>query len=125
MADKSVDQSKKNGEDVRYDHKWGFKDTCFSLNPDHTVTVTGSRYAISGTVMHEFLPFVEEMLDIKIDFNNLKTEVKDRHIPAPNLNEAFHEALKEAWSPEKFSVDGRQRLIHSHGQTTADEVYKV
>ncbi|MCP4422438.1 MAG: FAD-binding oxidoreductase, partial [Chloroflexi bacterium] len=125
MADKSLDKSNANGEDVRYDHKWGFKDTYFSLNPDHTVTVTGNRYALSGTVMHEFLPFVEEMLDIKIDYSNLKAELKERPVNPPNLNEGFHVALKEALAAEKFTLDARQRLIHSHGQTTADEVYRV
>jgi alkyldihydroxyacetonephosphate synthase len=124
MADKSLDKGS-SGEDIRYDHKWGFTDTYFKVNPDHTVTVTGSRYALSGTVMHEFLPFVEEMLDIKIDFDDLKPEVKDKPVASPKLNEGFHQAVKTQLSAEKFTVDNRQRLIHSHGQTTADEVYKV
>ena len=125
MADKSLDNSNPNGEDIRYDHKWGFTDTYFSLNPDRTVTVTGSRYALSGTVMHEFLPFVEEMLDIKLDYDNLKPQVKNKPVAPPNLNEGFHQAIQDALAPEKFTLDDRQRLIHSHGQTTADEVYKV
>ena len=124
MADKSLDKGS-SGEDIRYDHKWGFTDTYFKVNPDHTVTVTGSRYALSGTVMHEFLPFVEEMLDIKIDFDNLKPEVKNKPVAPPRLNEGFHQAIKAQLSAEKFTTDDRQRLIHSHGQTTADEVYKV
>lgn len=125
MADKSLDKGNQNGEDIRYDHKWGFKDTYFSLNPDHTVTVTGSRYALSGTVMHEFLPFVEEMLDIKIDYDNLKAEVQERPVASAHVDEVFKTAVEEALSPDKVTLDDRQRLIHSHGQTTADEVYKV
>ena len=125
MADKSLDAGNPNGEDIRYDHKWGFTDTYFSLNPDRTVTVTGSRYALSGTVMHEFLPFVEEMLDIKIDYDNLKPVVTNRPVPRPALNDAFYQAIQAALAPEKVTTDDRQRLIHSHGQTTADEVYKV
>ncbi len=124
MADKSLDKGS-SGEDIRYDHKWGFTDTYFKVNPDKTVTVTGSRYALSGTVMHEFLPFVEEMLDIKIDFDDLKPEVQNKPVAPPRLNEGFHQALKAQLSAEKFTVDDKQRLIHSHGQTTADEVYKV
>ena len=125
MTDKSLDKGNQNAEDIRYDHKWGFTDTYFSLNPDHTVTVTGSRYALSGTVMHEFLPFVEEMLDIKIDYDNLKPAVQNKPVTPPNLNDSFYQALKDVLVPEKFTIDDRQRLIHSHGQTTADEVYKV
>ncbi|MEZ4593794.1 MAG: FAD-dependent oxidoreductase [Chloroflexota bacterium] len=124
MADKSLDKGS-SGEDIRYDHKWGFTDTYFKLNPDKTVTVTGSRYALSGTVMHEFLPFVEEMLDIKIDYNNLKPEVQNKPVAPPRLNDAFYRAAQTGLSPDKVSIDDRQRLIHSHGQTTADEVYKV
>ena len=125
MADKSLDKGNSGGEDIRYDHKWGFTDTYFKVNADQTVTVTGSRYALSGTVMHEFLPFVEEMLGIKIDIGNLKPEVKNKSVAAPRLNDGFHQALQARLSPEKFTTDDRQRLIHSHGQTTADEVYKV
>ena len=124
MADKSLDKGS-SGEDIRYDHKWGFTDTYFQLNPDHTVTVTGSRYALSGTVMHEFLPFVEEMLDIKIDYDNLQPEVKNKPVPAAKLNEAFYQAAQAQLGADKVTIDDRQRLIHSHGQTTADEVYKV
>lgn len=124
MADKSLDKGS-GGEEIRYDHKWGFTDTYFKVNPDHTVTVTGNRYALSGTVMHEFLPFVEEMLDIKLDFDNLKPEVQNKPVAPPRLNEGFYQAMKAQLSPEQVSTDDRQRLIHSHGQTTADEVYKV
>ena len=124
MADKSLDNSS-SGEDIRYDHKWGFTDTYFKVNPDKTVTVTGSRYALSGTVMHEFLPFVEEMLDIKIDFDGLKPEVQNKPVHPPKLNEGFYQAIQARLSAEKVTTDDRQRLIHSHGQTTADEVYKV
>lgn len=124
MADKSLDKGS-SGEDIRYDHKWGFTDTYFKVNPDKTVTVTGSRYALSGTVMHEFLPFVEEMLDIKIDFDNLKPEVQNKPVAPPRLNDAFYQAIQSQLSPDKVSIDDRERLIHSHGQTTADEVYKV
>lgn len=125
MADKSLDKSNSNGEDIRYDHKWGFTDTYFSLNPDRTVTVTGSRYALSGTIMHEFLPFVEEMLDIKLNYDSMKPQVQNKPVAQPNLNDGFHQAVQAAFAAEKFTLDDRQRLIHSHGQTTADEVYKV
>lgn len=124
MADKSLDQGS-SGEDIRYDHKWGFTDTYFKVNPDKTVTVTGSRYALSGTVMHEFLPFVEEMLDITIDHNNLMPEVRNKPVHPARLNDAFYQAVQTQLSPDKVSIEDRQRLIHSHGQTTADEVYKV
>lgn len=108
-----------------YDHKWGFQDTRFVANPDFTVTVTGDRYEISGTTMPGFLPFVEEMLDIKLDLNDLKPETKDKPLLPPTINDGFCHALAEHFPQSQYTQDNRIRLIHSHGQTTADEVNKV
>ena len=87
MADKSLDKGS-SGEDIRYDHKWGFTDTYFKVNPDHTVTVTGSRYALSGTVMHEFLPFVEEMLDIRQALEMLALKLAFPHLTPQDIAKA-------------------------------------
>lgn len=124
MADKSLDKSQTQNEE-RYDHKWGFTDSRFIANPDFTVTFTGDRYALSGTIMPEFLPFVEEMLDIKLDFDDIKREVKDKPIAPPYLNQSFCQALEKQFPASQYTQDNKTRLIHSHGQTTADEVNKV
>ncbi len=46
-------------------------------------------------------------------------------MPAPRTNAAFTAALAAALPADRVSDDPRQRLLHSHGQTTADEVYQV
>lgn len=125
MADKSLDRSAGDLDNQIYDHKWGFTDTYFKILPDGAVTVSGSRYAISGTEMPEFLPFVQEMLDIELDTSHVKPEVADKPVPPPNVNTAFCKALSAAFPAGQYTSDSRERLIHSHGQTTADEVYKV
>ena len=125
MSDKTLDKNTENLEDIRYDHKWGFNDTRFKVNSDRTVTVTGERYAISGTVMPGFIDFVEEMLDIKFDMNDTKTEIVEKPVPDPIINETFYDAIAEAFPADRFSTDKQARLIHSHGQTTADELNKV
>ncbi|MEM7333773.1 MAG: FAD-binding oxidoreductase [Chloroflexota bacterium] len=112
-------------KDETYAHKWGFKDTRFVANPDFTVTVTGDRYEISGTTMPEFLPFVEEMLDIKIDLNDRKTEVENKPIAQPHVNDAFCKTLTDTFPSSQYTQDNNIRLVHSHGQTTADEVNRV
>lgn len=125
MSDKTLDR-KTSTPDTLYNHKWGFADTKFELQADgHTTTVTGDRYAISGTTMPGFIPFVEEMLDIKIDPNDVKPELANKPVSEPNLNKAFYAALEKAVPAHKFTLDNLQRLIHSHGQTTVDEVYRV
>jgi alkyldihydroxyacetonephosphate synthase len=125
MADKTLDKNSNHLKDIRYDHKWGFEDTQFKVNPDRTVTVTGSRYAVSGTVMPGFIDFVEEMLDIKFDMNDIKPELEMKPVPEPILNDGFCEAIEKTFTDNHYTLDKRQRLIHSHGQTTADELNKV
>jgi len=125
MADKSLDRVGAAVSDTRYDHKWGFTDTCFVVNPDRSVTVTGGRYALSGTEMPGFIPFVEEMLDVRLDLDDVKRECEDKPAPEPVVNQAFCRALAQTFPASQYTSDRRQRLIHSHGQTTADEVYKV
>ena len=125
MSDKSLDRNTANLTDNIYDHKWGFDDTRFKVNPDRTVTVTGSRYAISGTVMPGFIDFVEEMLDIQFDMNETKQEIVDKPVPDPILNDSFCQAIEKAFSNGRYTLDKRERLIRSHGQTTADELNKV
>ena len=125
MADKSLDGQTSNLADERYNHRWGFTDSTFVRKDGYTVSFTGSRYALSGTEMPEFLPFVEEMLDIKLNFDNIKQEIDDKPAAAPNINEAFMAGLKEIYQESQYSFEKTTRIVHSHGQTTADEVYKV
>ncbi|MEM7116098.1 MAG: FAD-binding oxidoreductase [Chloroflexota bacterium] len=125
MADKSLDQATTGLDNETYDHKWGFKDTRFVVQPDGMVKVTGNRYALSGTVMPGLLPFAEDTLDIKIDFSDMKPEVAEKHILPPNRNDAFCAAVAAASPESRYTFDDRERLVHSHGQTTADEVNKV
>ncbi|MBK8434871.1 MAG: FAD-binding oxidoreductase [Chloroflexi bacterium] len=125
MADNTLNRAQEPLDDTIYDHKWGFQDTRFVAKPGHLTTVTGSRYLISGTEMPEFLPFVEEMLGIKINLNEVKPELSPKPVPPPIPNEAFMTAVRDSFPASQYTQDSRERLVHSHGQTTADEVYKV
>ncbi len=125
MADKSLETGSANYDSPIWGHKWGYKDTEFVTLPNGVTSVTGSRYAISGTQMPGFLPFVEEMLDIKLDLADVKPERADKPVTPPNINQPFMDALSAAFNESQISLDDKVRLLHSHGQTTADEVYKV
>jgi alkyldihydroxyacetonephosphate synthase len=125
MADKTLDKHNEQLDDTPWGHKWGFKDTRFILQPDRSVTVTGSRYAISGTEMPDFIPFVEEMLGVTIDPQDLKPEVSNKPVAPPIMNDNFYRALQTSFPDSQYSQDSSDRLLHSHGQTTVDEVYQV
>jgi hypothetical protein len=57
MADKSLETGAANYDSPIWGHKWGYQDTQFITLPDGVTSVTGSRYAISGTEMPGILPF--------------------------------------------------------------------
>lgn len=106
-------------------HKWGFADTSFRIHQDGAVEMIGSRYDLSGYKMYDFLPYVEEVLDIKLDLEETLQEVASKPIHTPHRNEAFCEALKDQFKDDQVSFDDKDRLLHSHGQTTTDEVFRV
>ena len=112
-------------EDTLYDHKWGFVDTKMVIQKDRSVKVTGARYAISGTEIPDLIPFVEEMLDIKLDVYEIKPECVEKPVPEPVINQEFCRALEQTFSKSQYCTDKQERLIHSHGQSTAEELYKV
>ncbi len=124
MADKSLNKSA-DLDETTWGHRWGYRDTRFVVNPDGSVKVTGDRYAVSGYDMPGFIPFLEETLNIKLDLADIKPERADKPVPDPLVNAAFVAALAAALPADRTSDDPRERLLHSHGQTTVDEIYQV
>jgi alkyldihydroxyacetonephosphate synthase len=124
MADKSLNRAA-DLDETTWGHRWGYRDTRFVVNPDGSVRVTGDRYAVSGYDMPGFIPFLEETLDIKIDLVDVKPERADKPVPSPVTNAAFAAALAAALPADRATDDPRERLLHSHGQTTVDEIYQV
>ncbi len=124
MADKTLNKGASSLDEATWGHRWGYADTRFIINPDRSVKVTGDRYAVSGYDMPGFIPFIEETLGITLDLNDIKPERADKPVPEPRRNAAFCDALA-AFPADRQSSDPRERLLHSHGQTTADEVYQV
>lgn len=106
-------------------HKWGFKDTSFVLNEDRSVSMTGDRYELCGDRMPDFIPYVEEMLGVDINPDDTLKEVESKPVNPSNINEAFLEKLKSTFPEDRYSMEEKDRLLHSHGQTTSEEVYKI
>ncbi len=106
-------------------HRWGFADTRFILNDDGSVTLTGARYDLCGYRMYDFLPYVEGVLGVRLDLTDRKEEVRDKPVQAPSRNEAFCQSVEQAFPSSQYTTDDRERLIHSHGQSSADEVFPV
>ncbi|MDA2933931.1 FAD-binding oxidoreductase [Acidobacteria bacterium AH-259-D05] len=113
------------GDNQPWGHRWGFADTQFSINDDGSVTLIGNRYPLSGYKMYEFLPYVESVLNVKLDLRDRKQEVEHKPAPAPNKNERFCRAVESHFKADQYTFDDDDRLLHSHGQTSSDEVYRV
>jgi alkyldihydroxyacetonephosphate synthase len=107
----------------RTPHGWGFRDTKFVLHSDRTVELTGNRYEICGARMPDFIPFIEESLGVPVEGS--PAPAVPPVAPPPRRNEAFCAALVAEFPDGKYSFGVEERLVHSHGQATADEVYAV
>jgi alkyldihydroxyacetonephosphate synthase len=106
-------------------HRWGFKDSGFELTGEKTVTFSGSRYEVSGTVMPDFIPYIESVLGINFDKKDQISPVEVKPTQSSNLDQDFFDTLKNSFNDDRFTVDDMERLIHSHGQETFKDVYKV
>ena len=106
-------------------HKWGYKDSRFVLNKDRTVSMEGDRYELSGTRMPDFIPYIEEVIGIEINPRNTLEEVENKPVSSLNINQVFVDNIKSEFEDDRYSFEDEDRLIHSHGQTTSEEVYKI
>ena len=121
----SKDRFAEGAEGERFAHKWGYRDTRFEFDDDRTVRVTGTRYPLCGYRMPYFLPFVEEVIDLPIRPEDMGQEVEHRDLPDPVTNDGFLNAVREVLNENQVSQEEAERLVHSHGQLSVDEVYQI
>lgn len=106
------------------DHRWGFKD-CGFIMKDDKVFFKGDRYPLLKNVTLPYLrPFIEKSLGMSLTQENFNYK-KKVNIPKPKLSPTFIKAVKKSFKKDQFSNNDLDRLIHSHGQTTTDEIYKI
>ena len=111
--------------DSNWGHKWGYKDSGFIINEDMSVTFTGNRYPICGKRLPNFIPFVEEILDVRFEIEPKIQEVEKKHVVESKINKPFLEELEDVFDADRFTAEHNERVLHSHGQHSTDEVYKV
>ena len=110
---------------TRDPHKWGYTDTRFEFDGARAVRVTGDRYPIAGYSMPYFLDFAEEVLGIPIRPEDAVGEAEPEEAPPAVSNEPFLDGLREALDADQISQVASDRLAHSHGQLSVDEVYRL
>ena len=112
--------------DELWGHKWGYKDSSFIINDDNSVTFTGNRYeGISGERLPYLIPFVTKVLDTEIKKEPYFKEVKKKFVSKQKINQGFIEDIESVFDKDKLSISDDERVLHSHGQNSPDEVFKV
>ena len=112
-------------EGDRFAHKWGYADTRFEFDGPRSVRVTGDRYQISGYSMPYLLPFIESVIQVPLTQDDTIEEHVVYELPDPVDNPGFLDALRSAWSEDQVSTSSKERLTHSHGQLSVDEIYRI
>lgn len=111
--------------DELWKHKWGFKDTAFVIQLDRSVMMTGNRYPLSGCKLPYLLPYIEASFGIELDPEVQQTEKSEQAVASPRKNSNFCEALSCLFAEHQYTFDDEARLVHSHGQTTSEEIHQV
>jgi alkyldihydroxyacetonephosphate synthase len=109
----------------RVPHLWGYADTKFEFCGPGTVRVTGTRYPLAGPPLPKFIPFVESVLQLPLTPDILREPVPPEDLPAPRRHRAFSAALDELLEPGQVTDACDERLIHSHGQLSVDEIFRI
>ena len=106
-------------------HKWGYADTRFEFENQTSVRLTGTRYLLAGYSMPYLVPFVEEMLGVPINPDEMAVEKEDRDVPSSLADTVLVAAFREILSDERVSLNDQDRLVHSHGQLSVGEIYRL
>ena len=109
----------------RQPHRWGYTDTRFEFDGPRSVRVTGCRYPLAGYSMPHFIPFVEEKLGLSITAEDAKEPRSDLEIAPARIGDGVVAALEKRFGKGQVSLDDDDRLIHSHGQVSVDEIYRI
>ena len=109
----------------RYPHLWGYDDTRFEFLDPRTVHLTGDRYPLAGAPLPHFMPFVEALLGVPAGPEHLQRTPPPPVLPEPVRAPAFLDELRAAHPGARIEDDDESRLIHSHGQLSVEEIYRL
>ncbi|MEP6618929.1 MAG: FAD-binding oxidoreductase [bacterium] len=96
---------------------WGFRDTRFTTLPNGSVTLTGTRYALSGQELPDLLPWMRLVLGVRIETSDTHASTYPPSIRSPVENVDFEREVEAILPASAISVDVRLRLRHGHGHT--------
>lgn len=107
-------------EDAQHQRMWGFADSGF-VTDGSRIRMESRRYDIGGHVLPGFPPFVERAIGVPFDASDCHEPVEPA-IAESRAPEALVERLQQALGAAHVSVEGLDRLRHSHGHHL-EEIY--
>ncbi|MEE3233125.1 MAG: FAD-binding protein [Candidatus Latescibacterota bacterium] len=110
---------------AKFNHKWGYSDTKFEFVGDTVLRVTGDRYPICGYDMPYFIPFAEEAIGVSFRPKDIVQEKSYGPLPSARTNQDFETKVSAKLRKDQIRLDDEERLRHSHGQLSVNEVYRV
>jgi len=99
---------------------WGFRDTRFRINERSNVELTGNRYSLCGDELPQLLPWVSEVMEVRIEPDDTNPPGFQTSIPDPITNPAFLTEISNFLVEAQITTDPPQRLRHGHGHTQAE-----
>jgi alkyldihydroxyacetonephosphate synthase len=103
---------------------WGFRDSGFVVLPNGSVTLTGTRYALSGTELPDLLPWIKSVMAIDFPIADTHDSAYPPEVPAPRPNPGFLAEAQGLLPEDAVSQDPLVRLRHGHGHTL-EEMYAI
>ena len=71
------------------------------------------------------IPYIENMLEIEFDQKDQLSPIAKKPVPAARINKEFFSAIESSFHKDRYTTGDIERLIHSHGQETFKDIYKV
>ena len=111
-------------DQIEHHSVWGFKDSFFELTHQRALIMRGQRYALSGQELPYIVPWIENLMKIKLAPSKALTPNYPPQIPASRLSSECMAALLKKFEPEQLTSDPFLRLRNGHGQTQG-EMYAI
>lgn len=87
--------------------------------------MTNSRYPLANYTLPHLIPFIEEILQISVNPDEMTTEKETQDVPTSHTKERLVTTLNKAINADRVSLDNKKQLIHSHRQLSVDEIYRL
>ena len=87
--------------------------------------MTGSRYNLCGYPMPYLIPFIREELAFNVDFRTTRPRTARPYVSPVNRNGGLPRSTAGRVAGRPVQHRRPRASVHSHGQTTTDEVSRV